>query len=129
MFCDGLFEAVPGVRIVLVEGGVGWAPSLRWALDSAWELLRGDLRLERRPSEHFDESVWFTTQPIEEPDDPADFARALEHGALGGRLLFSTDYPHWDFDSPMQALPRSLSAEARERIFAGNACALYGLEP
>jgi len=128
MFCEGVFEAVPGVRVVMVEGGVGWATSLRWALDSAWELLRGDMQLERRPSEWFDESVWLTTQPIEEPDDPADFARALEHGNLAGRLLFSTDYPHWDFDSPAQALPRSLSDETRRRIFAGNACELYGLE-
>jgi uncharacterized protein len=127
LFCEGLFEHVPGVRIVLIEGGAGWAASLRWALDSAFELLGDEVGLQRRPSEHFDQSVWFTTQPIEEPADPDDFVRSIQHGRLAERLLFSTDYPHWDFDSPKQSLPRSLDAELRGRILAGNACRLYGL--
>jgi predicted TIM-barrel fold metal-dependent hydrolase len=125
--CEGVFDVVPGVRIVLVEGGVSWAASLRWALDSAFELLSGELELQARPSEYLDEHVWFTTQPVEEPDDPAQLLQAIAHARLENRLLFSTDYPHWDFDSPKQALPRSLPAELRDRIMVGNACALYGL--
>jgi predicted TIM-barrel fold metal-dependent hydrolase len=127
MVCDGLFDAVPGVRIVLVEGGVSWAVSLRWALDSAFDLLGDEVQLDRRPSEYLDECVWFTTQPIEEPDDPRHFAQAVEHGRLTDRLLFSTDYPHFDFDSPKLALPSSLPKETIERIMSGNACELYGL--
>jgi predicted TIM-barrel fold metal-dependent hydrolase len=127
LVCEGLFEAVPGVRIVLVEGGVGWTVSLRWALDSAFELLGSELSLQRTPSEYLDEHVWFSTQPVEEPDDPAQFCQMVEQGNLASRLMFATDWPHWDFDSPTQALPRSLPVGTRERIFAGNACALYGL--
>jgi predicted TIM-barrel fold metal-dependent hydrolase len=41
--------------------------------------------------------------------------------------MFSTDYPHWDFDSPTHALPRSLDLETRRRILAENASALYGI--
>jgi predicted TIM-barrel fold metal-dependent hydrolase len=127
MVCEGLFKAVPGVRIILVEGGVAWASSLRWALDSAFELLGHEVRLDRRPSEYLDEFVYFTTQPIEEPDDPLDLVKAIEHGHLAARLLFSSDYPHWDFDSPTQAIPRRIPSELREQIMAGNGCALYGL--
>ena len=43
------------------------------------------------------------------------------------RIMFSSDYPHWDFDAPSQTLPRSISREDKEKIFAGNACRLYGL--
>ena len=43
------------------------------------------------------------------------------------RILFSTDYPHWDFDAPGQALPRTLREDVQEKILAGNACRLYGL--
>jgi predicted TIM-barrel fold metal-dependent hydrolase len=128
LVCGGVFEAVPGLRIVLTEGGVAWSVALRWALDEAWSALREEVpELERAPSEYIHDHVWFTTQPIEEPADPADFIRTVEHGQLTDRLLFATDYPHWDFDAPTQALPRGLSKEVRADILAGNACTLYGL--
>jgi predicted TIM-barrel fold metal-dependent hydrolase len=41
-------------------------------------------------------------------------------------LMFSSDYPHWDFDSPDRAFPK-LPPALREAIFSGNARALYGL--
>ncbi len=128
MVCEGLFEAIPDLKVVLTECGVAWSISLAWAVDSAWELLRDEVpALERRPSETIRDQVWFTTQPIEEPDDPADFARVLEHGDLLDRLLFASDYPHWDFDSPTQALPASLSREGKRKILGENAARLYRL--
>lgn len=111
----------------MIEGGVAWAVSLRWALDSAFELLGYEVPLARKPSEYIDDSVWFSTQPIEESDDPADFSRMIEHGHLANRLLYASDYPHWDFDSPTLVFPPSMSAELKERIMVGNACALYAL--
>ena len=41
------------------------------------------------------------------------------------RILFASDYPHWDFDDPFLALPPSLSEERRNKIYSGNAKALY----
>jgi predicted TIM-barrel fold metal-dependent hydrolase len=128
LVCGGAFEAVPELRIVLTEGGVAWSVALGWALDEAWTVWHDEVpELRRPPSEYVAEHVWFTTQPIEEPDDPADFVDTVEHGGLAGRLLFATDYPHWDFDAPSQALPRALAKDVRAAIFAGNACELYGL--
>lgn len=130
VLCDGVFKEIPGLRLVLTECGVAWIVSLRWALDGAWPLLREEAPgLDRLPSEIIHDHVWFTTQPIEEPDAPEDFVTAIRHGRLEDRLLFSTDYPHWDFDAPTQALPRAVPAQLRRRIFAGNACDLYGLPP
>jgi predicted TIM-barrel fold metal-dependent hydrolase len=126
--CEGTFDAFPDLRLVLTEAGVAWIAPLAWTLDSAWELLREDSpTIERRPSEIVSEHVWFTTQPIEEPDHESQFVQMIAHAKLGDRLLFATDYPHWDFDSPTQALPRSLGQEQRHKILAGNACELYGL--
>ena len=99
MVAGGLFEAVR-LRVVLTESGLAWVAALRWSLDAAWEVMREDHpRLRRRPSEYVDEHVWFTTQPIEEPDDPQHLVYAIEQARLQKRLLFATDYPHWDFDS------------------------------
>jgi predicted TIM-barrel fold metal-dependent hydrolase len=128
LVCEGTFTAIPGLRIVSTESGVAWSAWLAWALDSAWERL-GDSAppLDAKPSELIREHVWFTTQPIEEPADPQEFARLVDQADLGERLLFATDYPHWDFDSPSQALPPSLSKEARAKILGGNAARLYGL--
>jgi predicted TIM-barrel fold metal-dependent hydrolase len=43
------------------------------------------------------------------------------------RIMFSTDYPHWDFDAPNQALPARLTADQQRKILHENAAALYGL--
>ena len=41
-------------------------------------------------------------------------------------LMFSSDYPHWDFDSPAHAFPK-LPEALHHRIFEANARAWYGL--
>jgi predicted TIM-barrel fold metal-dependent hydrolase len=128
MVAGGVFEAIPDLRVILTECGLSWATSLRWSLDAAWELMGEDHpQVKRRPSEYIRDHVWFTTQPIEEPDDPKHLVYAIEEAQLEDRLVFATDYPHWDFDSPAQALPRTISKELRAAIFAGNALDLYGL--
>ena len=43
------------------------------------------------------------------------------------RFLIATDYPHWDFDDPSFALPRSLAPEQRRAIASGNAKNVYRL--
>jgi predicted TIM-barrel fold metal-dependent hydrolase len=43
------------------------------------------------------------------------------------RLLFSTDYPHWDFDDPRHAFKIRLDDEQRRRVFRDNAVGLYKL--
>jgi predicted TIM-barrel fold metal-dependent hydrolase len=46
---------------------------------------------------------------------------------MPGRIMFSTDYPHWDVDSPGRALPAQLPGDVRRGILHDNAAALYGL--
>jgi len=43
-------------------------------------------------------------------------------------LVYSSDYPHWDFDTPsvIYDLP-FLTDQARRNILGGNACRLFGL--
>jgi predicted TIM-barrel fold metal-dependent hydrolase len=62
--------------------------------------------------------VRFTLQPVDAP--PGDiFGRILEH--LGGDdlLLFSTDYPHWQFDGN-EVLPEALRGDLAHKIMVEN---------
>ncbi|MGH3318669.1 MAG: amidohydrolase family protein [Streptosporangiaceae bacterium] len=127
LICEGVFERFPTLRVVLVEGGVSWAGPLMWAMDAGWSKLREDVpHLRRPPSEYLREHFWFTTQPIEEPENPRHLAAAIEHTGMTDRILFASDYPHWDFDSPATAL-RDLPRHLRRQVMAGNARRLYGL--
>jgi predicted TIM-barrel fold metal-dependent hydrolase len=42
-------------------------------------------------------------------------------------LMFSTDYPHWQFDSPEEALPMGLPESLMKKILAENAREFYQL--
>ena len=113
---------------MLVENGFAWLPALMWRLDRAWARLRADLpHLRRPPSEYVREHVWMTTQPIEEPPSDAQFLGLLEQLDMDDRILFATDYPHWDFDAPDRTLPSALPRDLRVKIMGANADALYRL--
>ncbi|PXY22143.1 amidohydrolase family protein [Prauserella muralis] len=127
MVSEGVFDRFPDLQVICVEGGIAWAGPLMWALDDAWERLRTDVpHLRKPPSEYVREHFWFTTQPIEEPDDPGDLEITLGHVGMNERIMFASDYPHWDFDSPRHA-PRVFPAALRTGIMGANACRLYGL--
>ena len=128
LIMEGVFERVPGLKVVAVEGGFAWAPALGWRLDKNWARMRKEVpHVKRPPSAYMRENVWYTTQPIEEPERPNDLLDIIRW--IGAdRLLFSTDYPHWDFDDPRTAFKVRLPVADRQAIFAGNARRLYRLD-
>lgn len=127
LIAEGVFERFPTLKIVFQEGGWSWIRPFSWRLDRCFEHLADEVsHLSRKPSEYMNQHFWFTTQPIEEPEHPKQFLEALEIFGLADRLLFSTDYPHWDFDAPDRALPSLLEDDLVQRIMSGNAVSLYG---
>lgn len=127
LVCEGVFVRFPELTLVAIEGGVAWLPHLMWRMDKNYKALRSSVPwLTRLPSEYIRDHIKLTTQPIEEPDDAADLVRLIEMVGAVDMLMFSSDYPHWDFDNPTMSL-RAFPREVRQRILAGNAAALYGL--
>lgn len=123
---EGVFEKFPSLRWLFIEGGIAWIPHVMWRLDKEWRALRLEVPwVKRLPSEVIREHCYFTTQPLEEPPDPNALVQILE--MIDGRncLLYSSDYPHWDYDAAhvLNALP----ADYQPSIFQGNAEMLFGL--
>lgn len=126
--CEGVFAAFPGLRVVLVEGGVAWLVHTLWRLDKNFKALRSTAPwLKKRPSEYILDQIRLTTQPLEEPDAPEHLAQVFAMLQAERTLCFASDFPHWDFDDPERAFPRTLSPELLRRILYDNAAALYGL--
>jgi uncharacterized protein len=128
LVAEGVFEKYPSVRIVYNEFGVAWLPFVMWRMDMEYRAGREDVPwLTRLPSEYMRDHVRFSTQPLEVPRNPQDLVTLLS--LVGGDqiLMFATDYPHWDFDNPQQAL-RGFPQEWNRRIFWDNAWEFYNLE-
>ncbi|WP_281426369.1 amidohydrolase family protein [Paenibacillus agaridevorans] len=58
----------------------------------------------------------------------ADKTRCTYRGAWGAdnNIMFSSDYPHWDFDNPRVVL-QPIRKELRQKILSENAMNLYRL--
>jgi predicted TIM-barrel fold metal-dependent hydrolase len=68
--------------------------------------------------------VRLTLQPFDAPPDPASVMRLIEHIGSDEMLLFSTDYPHWQFDGDA-VLPEGLSRDLVRKIMIDNPRSTY----
>lgn len=81
--------------------------------------------LKRLPSEYLLDHCYFSTQPIEEPDNHQQLLQMLAMMRAERTVVFASDYPHWDFDNPLMAF-NFFPADLKRRIFVENALELYG---
>jgi uncharacterized protein len=126
LVCHGVFERFPNLKVILTEGGLGWLPDVMWRLDKNVKGLRDEVPWVRRlPSEYIVDHVRFTTQPLPEPKRRNHLHVLCEIARADRTLMFSSDYPHWDFDDPRHALA-SLPPAIRQRVSSDNAVETYG---
>lgn len=109
LITEGVFEEYPKLKVVLIDSGVTWLPSFLWRIDKLWRGLRMEVPwLKRSPTEIVSEHVRLTLQPFDGPKD-AQVIRELVEQVGEHMLLFSTDYPRWNFDGtdavPLQGQP------------------------
>src|SRR3954454_8936321 len=126
LVCHGVFELFPGLKVVITEGCLGWIPDVLWRLDKNVKGLRDEVPWIRRlPSEYVVGHVRFTTQPLPEPARRHHLHVLCEIAHADRTLMFSSDYPHWDFDDPRHALA-SLPPAIRQRVSSDNAIETFG---
>jgi uncharacterized protein len=129
---EGLFEEFPTLRFGFIEGGICWAPYVMWRLDRMYPAFKTEVPwMKKLPSEYILSNCYFSTQPIEEPDERQHLLQMFEMLHAEKTVIFASDYPHWDFDNPLTVLSY-LPPGMRRRIFVDNVLEFFGpriLEP
>jgi len=124
---EGVFTRFPKLKVVLAESGFTWLPALMWRFDKNWKGLRRDTPwVDRLPSEIIREHVCLTLQPTDAPPAAHRLLETIEHIGSDEMLLFSTDYPHWQYDDE-GPLPVALPAELERKLLIDNPQRTYRL--
>jgi uncharacterized protein len=124
---NGLPERFPKLPVVWIESGLAWVPFLMQRLDHEYMMRTSEAPLlKRKPSEYIKE-MYFSSQPLERSNMKLTQA-TFEAINAETQLLFSSDWPHWDFDLPSSItdLP-FLSEQAKRNILGLNALRLFKL--
>jgi predicted TIM-barrel fold metal-dependent hydrolase len=128
MIYGGVPERFPKLKFVFVEGGVTWIPWLMQRMDSEYIMRRDEAPLLTKLPSQYIKDFFYTSQPLEYTD-PKNLEYTFEMFDAENHLMYASDYPHWDFDTPSTVydLP-FLSKKAKEKIMGGNAVKLFHLK-
>ena len=123
----GVLERHARLRVAFLESGVGWVPYFLERLDEHVE-KRGQQvpGCPRPPSEYVARGQCiFSCEPEEK-------ALAWAAGEIGpDRIMYASDYPHWDSDFPNTVAPirdrSDLSEQAKAHVLGGTAARFYAV--
>jgi uncharacterized protein len=125
---NGLPERFPKLKVLWIESGLAWLPFMMQRLDNEYMMRTSEApALKRRPSDYM-RDMFCASQPME-MTDMAAIELTFRMIKAETQLLYSSDYPHWDFDLPstIYDLP-FLSEQAKRNILDGNAIRVFNLK-
>jgi predicted TIM-barrel fold metal-dependent hydrolase len=124
---SGVFSRYPKLRVLFLESGFAWLPSVLGRMDYNYQSARAEVPwLTRLPSEYVKEHCAFGTQPLDAPDAAA-FLRSIELLEADHLPLYASNYPQFDSDPPDHDLLAELPDGLRAKVMAENAIRFYGL--
>jgi predicted TIM-barrel fold metal-dependent hydrolase len=114
---------LPGLKIAMSEGGIGWVAMLLDRLDNMVDRSGYGLGWDLRPSEVLQRNFWFCTI-----DDPSTIDTRHRIGI--GNIMVEVDYPHGDSTWPdtqdvIETCWGHLPADELRALCCENAAALY----
>jgi hypothetical protein len=125
---NGIPERFPKLNVIWIESGLAWLPFMIQRLDNEYMMRSSECpALKRLPGEYITD-MYYTSQPMEMPRDMRLLETTFRTIKAESQLLYSSDYPHWDFDLPstIYDLP-FLDEKAKRNILGGNAIRLFNL--
>lgn len=129
LLMQGIPEKFPDLDVIFQESGLFWIPMMMYRLDSEYMKRPSEApMLDKRPSEYVRDNFYFGTQPIEDPVRMDFLEQIIEMIGGADRLMYASDYPHWDYDPPssIDDLP-FLSEPEKAKILGGNAQAVFDI--
>ena len=125
---NGIPERFPKLKFLWIESGLSWIPFLMHRLDNEYMMRTSEAPLLKKLPSDYMRDMFYTTQPIENTDAEL-LEMTLRKINAETQLLFSSDYPHWDFNLPstIYDLP-FLTEAAKRRILGQNAWDLFQLD-
>ncbi|RPI36560.1 MAG: amidohydrolase, partial [Hyphomicrobiaceae bacterium] len=117
---EGVFGKFPGLKVVMMESGISWLPAFMWRANKTWKGVRVEVPwVDRPPADIMRDHVRLTTQPFDAPPKQTDMEQLIDQIGSERMLLFSSDYPHWQFDGDCP-IPPGLPASLVTRMCADN---------
>ncbi|MEX2033799.1 MAG: amidohydrolase family protein [Xanthobacteraceae bacterium] len=126
---NALPERFPKLKVIWIESGLAWLPFMIQRLDNEYMMRSSECPgLKKLPGEYITD-MFYTSQPMEIPRDMSLLESTFKCIKAESQLLYSSDYPHWDFDLPstIYDLP-FLKEKAKRDILGGNAAKLFKLD-
>ncbi len=126
---NGMNERFPKLPVVWIESGISWIPFLMQRLDTQYRMRSSECPLLKKLPSDYMRDMYYTTQPMEMPDDIMLLESTFEAMNAETQLLWASDYPHWDMDVPsvIWDLP-FLSEQAKRNILGETAQKLFKLD-
>jgi predicted TIM-barrel fold metal-dependent hydrolase len=133
LLMHGILERFPNLKVLWIEAGLAWIPFLMQRLDGEYLKRTSDAPLLKKLPSEYMRDMYFATQPLEaavRPESRSTLEATFEIIDAENTLVYSSDYPHWDWDLPsaIYDLP-FLSEEAKRKILGGNACKILNIQP
>jgi predicted TIM-barrel fold metal-dependent hydrolase len=125
---NGLPERFPKLKVLWIESGLAWVPFMMQRLDNEYMMRSSEAPALKKPPSDYMREMFFSTQPMEMTDIAA-LEQTFRMLNAETQLLYSSDYPHWDFDLPstIYDLP-FLSEQAKRNILGSNAMRVFNLK-
>lgn len=125
---QGIPERFPKLKSLWVESGLAWIPFLMQRLDDQFLMRQSEApSLKMLPSEYMARHCWYSSQPMER-SNPKALELTFEMIRAETQLLWSSDWPHYDFDTPAVIYDLPFLGEAAKRNILGrNAQRLFNL--
>jgi predicted TIM-barrel fold metal-dependent hydrolase len=124
---NGMPERFPKLNVIWIESGLAWLPFMMQRLDHEFLMRQSEAPLLKKPPSEYMREMYYTSQPMERTNMKL-LQSTLEAIHAETQLLYSSDWPHWDFDTPatIAQLP-FLSETAKRNILGETARRLFRL--